>query len=137
VKSLINAGTLLVIVGSFLPWEQGGDFLPYWTYGIRLSPFVEDNGGILSLLLVFAIWILTFRPPKMIEHPTLWTLAISVLLLASSIFFVFRWLAHRFEAGTAVGSPVIQIGLLSVITGSAFLFFSIRKKYLQAKAKVA
>jgi CHASE2 domain-containing sensor protein len=133
VKPLIHVGTFLVIVGCFLPWEQGGDFLPYWSYGIRVFPFVDDNGGTIALLLALVIWLLTFRPPKLIENPISWTLAISALLAVSSLFFVIRWLVHRFEVGTAIGSPVIQIGLISVVIGAGFLLFGAIKNYRQAK----
>jgi hypothetical protein len=100
------------MVGSFLPWEHGGDFLPYWIYGIR---------------------VLTFRPPKSIENPLLWMLVTSALLAVSSLFFVIKWLAHRLEAGSGVGSPVIQIGLIGVVVGAGFLLFGTVKNYRQAK----
>jgi len=56
----MRIGISLVILGSFLPWEQGGDFLPYRIYGIRLFPLVEDNGGVIVMLLASVVWLLPY-----------------------------------------------------------------------------
>jgi hypothetical protein len=131
VKILAHFGTFLAIIGSLLPWEQGGDFLPYWIYGIRLYPYIHDYGGAIVILLALTISMLTSRPPKWVGNPKLLTLFISVFLAGSAVFFVGRWAFHRVEAAGIIGAPVIQIGLIVVVSGSALLLLSAIIDYRQ------
>ncbi len=138
-------GVTFTIVGSFLPWERTGDIISYvtpgiqvdianfkyWSRGILRFP-VDDNGGVLVILLTSVIVLLALRPPRFIKNPILWNLIISLLLMASSLFFVARWLAHRFEELSVVGAATIEIGLISVVVGSAILLWSAISKHRQA-----
>jgi hypothetical protein len=139
-------GASCTIVGSFLPWERAGDFVSFVTYGIRVYSVnfkywitgihrfpVYDNGGTLVILLTSAIILLALRPPRFVKKPTLWKLVISVLLMASSFFFVGRWLTHRLEAPYVIGAAEIEIGLISVMIGSALLLWMAILKYLEEK----
>jgi hypothetical protein len=96
--------------GVFLPWEHAGDFLPhdligvrvdfaifkYWVTGIHEFP-AYDDGGVLVILLTSGIIWLALQPPGFIRNPSLWKLIISVLLMGLSLFYVARWLIHRYE----------------------------------------
>jgi len=138
-KSLNNLGfigAMLTMVGSFLPWEQAGDFLSYVTNGIRIDfanfkywmtgihefP-VYDNGGAIVLLLTSIIIFLATQPPKFIRNPTWWNLIVSALLMGLSLFFIARWLMHRYAYGDAIGKPTLMIGLVCVVLGSAILLW--------------
>jgi hypothetical protein len=90
--------------------------------GIHEFP-VYDNGDMLVLLLTSAIILLALQPPGFIRNPSLWKLIISVLLMSSSIFFVTRWLIHRYEYGAAPGKPTLIIGLFCIVLGSALLLW--------------
>jgi hypothetical protein len=138
-KSLNNLefiGATLTIVGSFLPWEQAGDFVSmvtrgvqidfadfkYWMTGIHIFP-VYDNGGVMVILLTSLIMLLGKQPPKPIKNPTLWKLIVSGFLMGLSLFFVVRWLMHRYGYGDAIGQPTLMIGLICVVLGSAILLW--------------
>ena len=68
-RNLLLLGTGLVILGSFLPWEQGGDFLAYWRHGIQFFPVFADHGGMLVLLLGILILGLVFRSQGIVNYP--------------------------------------------------------------------
>ena len=120
-KTLGYIGALFAVVGSILPWEQEGDFVSYWTYGIQLFPVVKDNGGVLVVLLTTAIVILNFHHPESIQNPTWWSLTFSIILSATSLLFVIRWFSHFLQFSSAVGSAKPEIGLVSVVIGSVLL----------------
>jgi len=122
-RTLRLASASLAVVGSFLPWEQQGDPFPYQTYGIKLLPMVNDNGGVLVVLLSLMIVLLAFQPPKFIKNPSLWNLIISVLLMAASLLFIVRWLAHRYGSAGIIGAAQLDIGLIGVVVGSALLLW--------------
>ena len=131
-NALETFGTTLTIVGSFLPWERAGGFLnipthgirvdianfKYWATGIHVFP-VYDYGGVIVILLTSVILILVHKPPKFIKNPILLNLIISALLMASSLFFIARWLFHLYEYGGAIGGPTLGIGLIWVVCGAA------------------
>jgi len=135
-NTLEFTGALLTIVGSLLPWERAGDFLSYdligvrvdfanfkyWMTGIHEFP-VYDNGGVLVILLTSAIILLALQPPGFIRNPSLWKLIVSVLLMGLSLFYVARWLIHRYEYGDAIGKPTLMIGLICIMLGSALLLW--------------
>ena len=138
-KSLNNLefiGAALTVVGSFLPWEQAGDFISivirgvqidfanfkYWMTGIHVMP-VYDNGGVIVILLTLTIILLATQPPKLIKNPTLWNVIVSGVLLGLSLFFVVRWLMHSYRYGGAIGQPTLEIGLVCVVLGSAILLW--------------
>jgi hypothetical protein len=129
-------GASLTIVGSFLPWERAGDWLSYVSNGIRVdAPHfkywitgihefpIYDNGGVLVVFLTLAIILLAIQPPRFVTTPSLAKLMISVLLMGSALFFVARWLIHRYEYGNAVGRPTLMIGLVCVVLGSGLLLW--------------
>jgi len=74
-RILYAAGALLTIAGSFLPWWCEGNFVWHCFRGVRISwglglgPVVDDNGGLLVLLLTAVTIVLSFRPPRAIEEP--------------------------------------------------------------------
>jgi hypothetical protein len=124
-------GAALTIIGSFLPWDYTecteGDGT-YVTHGIvidltYLGIWFHDNGGMLIILLTFAIILLSIRTPRIITNPVLWNLIISILLLAVSLFLVIRipllW----------TGCVQIRFGLLMVVAGSVLLLWMAVRKY--------
>ena len=70
-RSLLIISTIMIIVGSFLPWEAWGDFLPTWRYGVQIFPVFADNGGFIFLLISIIIIGLTFRTPSLVKRPTI------------------------------------------------------------------
>lgn len=126
-KTLQLVGASLVIIGSFLPWEQQGDFISYWTYGIQLFPVFSDNGGLLIILLTLTITLFAFQPPKFIKNAARWNLIIAILLVITSLFFVARWLARlasHIEFANTLGAPTLDVGLISVVIGSGLLLYT-------------
>jgi len=138
-KSLNNLefiGAALTIVGSFLPWEQAGDFISiftpgvqidfvnfkYWMTGIHVFP-VYDHGGVMVILLTSLIMLLTRQPPTLIKNPTLWKLILSGVLMGLSLLFIVRWLIHSYPYRGAIGQPTLMIGLVFVVLGSTILLW--------------
>ncbi len=119
-RNLLLLGALLVIVGSFLPWEIQGDFLPYWRYGIQLFPIFADNGGILVLLLGVLLIGLILHPNSLIKHPTQAVLLCAVALSAISTYHIVDWLARRLSSQGIIGAPEIKVGLILIGIGSLF-----------------
>ena len=117
-RRLVFWGALLAGVGSFLPWQQGGDFLPYWNFGIQLFPAIKDNGGSITLALSLAICYLTIKPHKYLLGREKICVALSALLMAVSIVFVIVWLDEYLKTQGMMGAPMIQLGLLMVLFGS-------------------
>ena len=124
-KTTFIIGAALAFVGSFLPWRREGDFISYWTYGIRFSPSIKDNGGFLIILLTLLVIILVFRPPDFIGKPSVWSILLSIALAADAVFRVCELVINRINVDGVVGAPVIQIGLVMVFIGSMFLLFSV------------
>jgi hypothetical protein len=124
-------GASLAIVGSFLPWEQEGDLFSNRTYGVQLFPRLHDYGGALVVLLTMMIVLLTLKPPRFIRNPGLWNVIISALLMTASILFLARWLVHRIESAGSIGAASLEIGLISVVVGSALLLWAALVNYSQ------
>ena len=123
-------------MGSFLPWERAGGFLgdathgirvdlvnfKYWAAGLHALP-IYDHGGALVIFLTLVVVLLAFQPPRWITNPKLWNLIVSAILMASSLFFVGKWLFHRLEYGDTVEQPTLMIGLICVVLGAAILLW--------------
>ena len=120
-KVLYIIGAALTIVGSFLPWQREGDFVPYWIYGIRLRPYFKDNGGLLVVFLSTAMLGLALRSPRFVERSTIWGIMFGVVLVLASGYHIARWLVQRIEADGVIGAPALQIGLVMVLLGSLLL----------------
>ena len=120
-RNLLLLGAVLVILGSFLPWEVEGDFLPYWRYGVQFSPVFADHGGILVLLLGVLIVGLMFRSEGIVEYPAKWILASAIALCLLSVYHIVDWLVRRTAANGIIGAPAIRIGLVLVGSGSILL----------------
>ena len=120
-RNLLLLGALLVILGSFLPWEQGGDFLAYWRYGIQFFPVFADHGGILVLLFGILIIGLLFRSEGIVKYPAKWILTSAIGLFIISVYHIVDWLMRRIAANGIIGAPAIEIGLIMVAIGSMLL----------------
>ena len=120
-RNLLLLGAGLVILGSFLPWEQGGDFLAYWRYGIQFFPVFADHGGMLVLLFGILIIVLMFRSEGIVNYPAKWVLTSAIALCILSAYHFVGWLARRVAANGIVGAPVIRMGLILVGIGSILL----------------
>lgn len=134
VKTSVILGAILTLAGSLLPWWREGDFVSYWTYGLRLYPSIKDNGGLLIVLLTLVVIILVFQPPNFIENPLMWNMLLSVALVLASIFHIGKLFTSRVNAGGFVGAPLIQIGLILVSIGSIFLLFSAVLSYFRSSS---
>ena len=124
VKTSFIIGAFLTLVGSFLPWQIEGDAISYWTYGIRIYPFIKDSGGFLIVLLTLIVIMLIFWPPNFIEKPLIWSVILSLILVSVSAFHVGKWFISRANASGFIGAPSIQIGLVMVVIGSILLLLS-------------
>jgi hypothetical protein len=120
-RNLLLLGVLLVILGSFLPWEVEGDFLPVWRYGLQFFPVFVDHGGILVLLFGIIISGLMFRSEGIVEYPSKWILASAIALCILSAYHIVDWLVRRVAVIGRVGAPVIRSGLILVGLGSILL----------------
>jgi hypothetical protein len=120
-RNLLLLGAVLVILGSFLPWEIEGDFLSSWRYGIQFFPVFADNGGILVFLLGILIIGLVFRSEGFVKYPAKWILASAIALLILSAYHIVEWLIRRNAANGIVGAPAIKIGLILVGIGSILI----------------
>jgi hypothetical protein len=120
-RNLLLLGAGLVILGSFLPWEQGGDFLAYWRSGIQFFPVFADHGGLLVLLFgILIIWLM-FRSEGIVKYPAKWILTSAIALCVLSAYHIVGWFVRRAAANGMVGAPVIRIGLILVGIGSILL----------------
>ena len=122
-------GAILTIIGSFLPWYHEGYLIPYWSPGIRISltyPLIDDNGGLLIILLSLAILALLFRKPIRMKNVIQWMIGLSLALVFLSIYFVADFVIYRNEYGDVIGRPEISVGFIMVIIGVLMLMvFSI------------
>ena len=96
VRILYLIGAILAIVGSFLPWWCEGDLIWRCYKGISLYPWVnnwlQDNGGLLIVLLSMAIVGLAFRPPRFVKRSAIWNVVCGATLTLLSAYYVGRWL---------------------------------------------
>ena len=120
-RNLLLLGSVLVILGSFLPWEIEGDFLSYWRYGIQLFPVFANNGGIAVLLLGILIVSLVFGSQRFVKSPAKWVLTSAIALFIIFTYHIVGWFGHRIASYGMVGAPAISIGLLMVGIGSILL----------------
>jgi hypothetical protein len=146
-KIIEAIGATLTIVGSFLPWENGGGIagsiangirvelanFKYWVTGIISFP-VYDYGGGLVILLTLATVFLVLRPPRFIRNPILWNLIISAALMVSSLFFMGRGIVHLYEARSWAEPPTLMSGLVLVVLGSVLLLWRAVITYRRAKS---
>jgi hypothetical protein len=122
-KTLYIVGAICTILGSFLPWQQEGDFISYWIYGLQIYPFIRDNGGFLIVVLsVILIWLALWAPPT--RRMVICRVLFSYALLIVSGYHIGKWLIRRVEALGVVGAPSLQIGLIAVFSGSLILLFA-------------
>jgi hypothetical protein len=117
-RSLFIISTILIIVGSFLPWEVWGDFLPVWRYGIQILPVFVDNGGFIPLLISVITLGLIFRTPNFVKRPTIWIVLCAIALVIISGYHIIDWLLRRIASSGIIGAPEIKIGLILVALGS-------------------
>jgi len=120
-RVLYITGTTLNIVGSFLPWQREGDFISYWTLGVRLYPYFKDNGGLLIIVLSTVNLVLLLRPPHFLENPIIWNIVFGIVLVLASGYHIVRFLVQRIAADGDIGAPSPQIGLAVVLVGSLLL----------------
>jgi len=120
-RNLLLLGAVLVIVGSFLPWEREGDFLSSWRYGIQIFPVFADKGGMLVLLLGILIIGLVFRPEGFVKNPVKWILISAIALFIISAYHIIDWWVRRLAAHGIVGAPAIKIGLILIGIGSILI----------------
>jgi len=111
-RNLLLLGAVLVIIGSFLPWEIDGDFISTWRYGIQIFPVFADNGGILVLLLGVTILGLVFHSEGFVKYPTQWAFTSSIALFIISVYHIVDWLVRRIAANGVIGAPAIRFGLI-------------------------
>lgn len=122
--NLLLIGAILVMVGSFLPWEIEGDLIPYRRYGIQLFPVFADHGGSLALLFSALMIGLIFRPVGSVKRPTQVILICAVALSVASTYHIVDWLARRAASQGIMGAPEIKIGLILVGIGSLITLVS-------------
>ena len=120
-RNLLLLGSVLVILGSFLPWEIEGDFVAYWRYGVQIFPVFVDNGGIAVLLLGILIIGLVFGSEGFVKSPAKWVLTSAIALFIIFAYHIVDWLVRRIASYGMVGAPAITIGLLLVGIGSILL----------------
>jgi hypothetical protein len=123
-KTIFVSGILLLIVGSFLPWQSEGDFIIYWTPGIRIIPRFQDNGGAVILLLAIFILLFMYRlPPELrLLIPSLF---LSIILVLLPVYHFIQILLRRGLMEGVVGAPSVEIGLYIVLVGSGLVFLSL------------
>lgn len=130
-KTLLIVSSILILIGSFLPWRREGDFVSYWTNGIQIYPSVKDNGGLLLVLLSLLLIILTFRPPLSMGNISNWILVLAIIIVIDVFFHLGELLLDQRSAPGLVGSPTIQIGMVMVVVGSLLLLVSVAILYLK------
>ena len=120
-KTSFVCGVILTLIGCFLPWQQGGDFISYWTYGIRIFPSFQDNGGLLIILLTLNALMLIFRPLNFITKPLMWSIVSGFVLVLVSFFHIAKLVISRANESGTIGAPMIEVGLVMVSVGSILL----------------
>jgi hypothetical protein len=120
-KRLLLVGAILTIGGSFLPWKQEGDFIPYTTPGIRIFPVMQDNGGMLILLLSIAAMVRAFWAFTFIYRSTVWNILVAAALVVDAAYQIGTLLVQSMNYGSILGAPSIQIGLIMVAIGAIII----------------
>lgn len=120
-KTLYIVGAISIILGSFLPWQQEGDFISYWTYGLQVYPSFRDNGGFLMVLLSAIMLGLALWSPLCNRRLIILRGLLSGILVLLSVYHMGKWLIRRIEAVGTVGAPSLQLGLIVVLAGSMVL----------------
>jgi hypothetical protein len=118
-KFFYLSGMILTLSGCLMPWEIYGDFISIRTYGLKIYPRIEDNGGGILILLTIIIFLLTFRILKSIREPARLSTLVASILMAISLAFVVRWLIHHISYKFAIGAPILGTGLIITLIGSA------------------
>jgi hypothetical protein len=137
-------GTILNILGSFLPWSCEGDFVWVCTKGIRIYahwspefktyPWFEDNGGLVIILLSLVIVGLAARAPGFIKRPAVWSVVCAAILILASIYHIGRWILRGIEMRGVIGAPVPTVGLGFVFLGSCILLIATFRHYRRGAA---
>ena len=120
-RNLLLLGVVLVILGSFLPWEIEGDFVSTWRYGVQIFPVFADNGGILVLLFCTLMIGLMFHSEGFVKYPAKWILVSAIALFIISAYHIVDWFIRRVASNGIVGAPMIKVGLVLVEIGSILL----------------
>jgi len=139
-KMLYIIGAILTISGSFLPWVQGGDLIPYWENGIDFDHLeihecfqveklfkglyycpIEDNGGLVVVLASLATVLLVFRPPATLKRQNEWIVLCSGAVVFLTLRYLVPLLIYR-PQHAEIGAPVPQSGLFMVFIGSLLMF---------------
>jgi hypothetical protein len=132
---LVGAG--LTTAGSLLPWEVGGDFIPYWQPGIAIRrtdlagwlrgvydmPRVDDHGGLLVVLLTLIFVLLVYGKFHFVRTPLRWAVVCAVGLVFLSLYHASDVLRRRLESGGIFGAPEPAVGLMVVMVGSLILLY--------------
>ena len=87
-SNLLLLVTVLVVIGSFVPWKIEGDFVSTWRYGVQLFPMFADNGSVIVSLLGIFIIGLVFRSDVFVKHPVKWLLISAVALFIISAYHI-------------------------------------------------
>ena len=138
-QTLYIIGAILNIAGSFLPWGCEGDIIWHCTAGITnkcIGPdlCIEDNGGILVMVLSLAIAGLILWKPNFIKIPAIWTIVCAIILVAASIYHIGTWIFRRVQLPGVIGAPTPAIGLWIVLLGSVILLSTALRHYQISRA---
>ncbi len=117
-RNFLLLGAVLVIVGSFLPWETEGDFVSTWRYGVEILPVFVDNGGLLVSLLGTFIIGLVFRAKDFVKYPAKWVFTSAIVLFIVSAYHIIDGLVRHTASNGVIGAPAIKVGLIVVGIGS-------------------
>ncbi len=123
----------LLIFGSFLPWGCQGDLISVCENGIVISFqngfHLENNGGLVVLILcVIAGWLIFYQPISP-ERSILWALIAAVILLIYSIIIIGIWVLKGIQQRGITGAPTLAIGLGFILTASIILIFLALRRY--------
>lgn len=127
-RKWLYIGAAAAVIGSFLPWVQQGDLFSiytcglrvYWVYGAQTYPLIDDNGGLLVVLLTLVIVAPLALRSGFTRTSLFVSQSASVALVLRVLFHILKILIARIEAPYA-GAPVVWIGLWLVFASSLFL----------------
>ncbi len=130
-RRLLIAGLIATTVGSFLPWSFAGDWARWPEAGVRILPMylyseharwlvpqVDDHGGLLVLVVSFALGTLLVVRRDRADQSRLWAVAGSSALLLLSLFHVAELIVSSVKWGNSPGAPSVGIGLMLITLGS-------------------
>ena len=117
-RNLLLLAAVLVVIGSFVPWETEGDFVSTWRYGVQLFPVFADNGGVIVSLLGILIIGLVFRSEVFVKHPVKWLFISAIALFIISAYHIVDLIVRRVTSNGVIGVPAIKIGLIMIGIGS-------------------